>query len=73
MPTFVQLGLDELDRIPGFVVGPDGGDDFSAAGGGERDEVEDLARRKGMELRAAERWLGPILNYDPGELAEVAA
>ncbi len=31
----------------------------------ERDQVEDYARRKGMEAREAERWLAPILNYAP--------
>ena len=31
----------------------------------ERDQVEDYARRKGMDLRDAERWLAPILAYDP--------
>lgn len=31
----------------------------------ERDQVEDYARRKGWDLRTAERWLAPILNYDP--------
>jgi 5-methyltetrahydrofolate--homocysteine methyltransferase len=31
----------------------------------ERDQVEDYARRKGMELHEVERWLAPILNYDP--------
>ena len=31
----------------------------------ERDQVEDYARRKGWELGEAERWLAPILNYDP--------
>ena len=31
----------------------------------ERDQVEDYARRKRMSLQAAERWLSPILNYDP--------
>jgi len=29
------------------------------------DQVEDYARRKGWELATAERWLAPILNYDP--------
>ncbi len=33
----------------------------------ERDQVEDYARRKGMELHVAERWLSPNLNYDPAE------
>jgi 5-methyltetrahydrofolate--homocysteine methyltransferase len=31
----------------------------------ERDQVEDYARRKGWTLETAERWLSPILNYDP--------
>jgi 5-methyltetrahydrofolate--homocysteine methyltransferase len=31
----------------------------------ERDQVEDYARRKGWDLRIAERWLAPILNYEP--------
>jgi 5-methyltetrahydrofolate--homocysteine methyltransferase len=29
----------------------------------ERDQVEDYARRKGMEVSEIERWLGPVLNY----------
>ncbi|MFT3690290.1 methionine synthase [Paenirhodobacter sp.] len=33
----------------------------------ERDQVEDYARRKGMPLEEAERWLAPILNYTPGQ------
>ena len=32
----------------------------------ERDQVLDYAKRKGMEVREVERWLGPILNYTPG-------
>ena len=31
----------------------------------DRDQVQDYARRKGMDLRTAEKWLGPYLNYDP--------
>ncbi|MCJ8238730.1 methionine synthase [Peteryoungia algae] len=31
----------------------------------ERDQVEDYASRKGMEVREVERWLGPVLNYVP--------
>ena len=45
---------------------------YFAVGRIERDQVQDYANRKGMELRVAERWLGPILNYDPSE-AEVEA
>ena len=31
----------------------------------ERDQVEEYARRKGMSVAEAERWLGSNLNYDP--------
>src|SRR5580693_3400358 len=31
----------------------------------ERDQVEDYARRKGLTLEQTEKWLAPILNYDP--------
>jgi 5-methyltetrahydrofolate--homocysteine methyltransferase len=30
----------------------------------EKDQVEDYARRKGWDVKTAERWLAPILNYD---------
>jgi len=39
----------------------------------ERDQVEDYARRKGMEVRDVERWLGPVLNYVPTTVREDAA
>ena len=28
--------------------------------------MEDYARRKGWDLKTAERWLAPILNYERG-------
>jgi 5-methyltetrahydrofolate--homocysteine methyltransferase len=31
----------------------------------ERDQVEDYARRKSWTFEQAEKWLAPILNYDP--------
>jgi 5-methyltetrahydrofolate--homocysteine methyltransferase len=31
----------------------------------QRDQVEDYARRKGMTLAEAERWLAPVLGYEP--------
>src|SRR5690606_38865314 len=34
----------------------------------ERDQVEDYASRKGWDIATAERWLSPILNYDPHKL-----
>ncbi|MDR7117074.1 methionine synthase [Caulobacter sp. BE254] len=33
------------------------------------DQVEDYARRKGWDVAMAEKWLSPILNYDPGARA----
>ena len=30
-----------------------------------KDQVEDYALRKGMEIKEAEKWLAPVLNYDP--------
>ncbi len=39
----------------------------------ERDQVEDYARRKGWTVAETERWLAPVLNYDPRALREAAA
>ena len=39
----------------------------------ERDQVEDYASRKGMAVGEVERWLSPILNYDPLRYRVVAA
>ena len=40
---------------------------YFAVGRIERDQVADYAARKGWDLHKAEKWLGPILNYDPNE------
>jgi 5-methyltetrahydrofolate--homocysteine methyltransferase len=40
---------------------------YFAVGKVNRDQVEDYARRKGMSLPEAERWLAPNLGYDPDE------
>ena len=32
----------------------------------DRDQVADYSTRKGMSIPEVERWLGPNLNYDPG-------
>jgi 5-methyltetrahydrofolate--homocysteine methyltransferase len=37
-----------------------------------RDQVQDYAARKGWTQDEAERWLGPILNYDPKRIADAA-
>jgi len=39
----------------------------------ERDQVEDYAARKGWTISEAERWLAPILNYDPASADTTAA
>jgi 5-methyltetrahydrofolate--homocysteine methyltransferase len=39
----------------------------------ERDQVSDYAARKGWSLEKCEKWLAPILNYDPRKTKTVAA
>jgi 5-methyltetrahydrofolate--homocysteine methyltransferase len=39
----------------------------------ERDQVEDYARRKGISVGEAERWLAPVLHYDPAAHDKAAA
>jgi 5-methyltetrahydrofolate--homocysteine methyltransferase len=38
---------------------------YFAVGKLGRDQVEDYARRKGISLAEAERWLAPNLGYEP--------
>jgi 5-methyltetrahydrofolate--homocysteine methyltransferase len=40
---------------------------YFAVGKIGRDQVVDYQRRKGMDLRTVERWLAPILAYEPQE------
>jgi 5-methyltetrahydrofolate--homocysteine methyltransferase len=48
--------------VSGFYIAhPDAR--YFAVGKIERDQVADYARRKGMDLAMAERWLAPNLNY----------
>ena len=54
--------------VSGFYFGhPDS--KYFAVGKLDRDQITDLAQRKGMPLAEAERWLGPWLNYDPAAKA----
>jgi 5-methyltetrahydrofolate--homocysteine methyltransferase len=39
----------------------------------ERDQVEDYASRKGWTIDEAEKWLTPVLNYEPLAVARAAA
>ncbi|MFT6428693.1 MAG: 5-methyltetrahydrofolate--homocysteine methyltransferase [Brevundimonas sp.] len=41
------------------------GSHYFGVGKIDLDQVEDYARRKGWDVGTAERWLAPILNYDP--------
>jgi 5-methyltetrahydrofolate--homocysteine methyltransferase len=38
---------------------------YFSVGRVDRDQVENYGKRKGMDLREVERWLGPNLAYDP--------
>ncbi|MGH8338470.1 MAG: vitamin B12 dependent-methionine synthase activation domain-containing protein, partial [Gammaproteobacteria bacterium] len=48
-----------------YIAHPDS--HYFGVGKVERDQVEDYARRKGWTVAEAERWLAPVLNYDPVE------
>jgi 5-methyltetrahydrofolate--homocysteine methyltransferase len=39
----------------------------------ERDQIEDYASRKGWSVADAEKWLAPVLNYDPMAILRSAA
>ena len=41
------------------------GSHYFGVGKIDLDQVEDYARRKGVSLQQAERWLAPNLDYDP--------
>jgi len=41
------------------------GSHYFGVGKIDHDQVEDYARRKGWDVAMAERWLAPILNYQP--------
>ncbi len=40
---------------------------YFAVGKIGKDQVEDYARRKAMDIRVVERWLSPNLGYEPGD------
>ena len=50
--------------VSGFYLAhPDA--QYFAVGKIDRDQVADYARRKGMTVAEAERWLAPNLGYNP--------
>lgn len=46
---------------------------YFAVGRVGRDQVQDYAARKGWTLQEAERWLAPVLAYDPAQPSQVTA
>jgi 5-methyltetrahydrofolate--homocysteine methyltransferase len=46
-----------------YIAHPDA--EYFGVGRIDRDQVEDYAARKGLTVKEVERWLAPILNYDP--------
>jgi len=46
---------------------------YFAVGRIGRDQLEDYARRKGMSIEDAERWLAPYLAYDPLQAVSAAS
>jgi len=49
------------------------GSHYFGVGKIDRDQIEDYALRKGWDVETAERWLAPILNYDPVAVARDTA
>jgi 5-methyltetrahydrofolate--homocysteine methyltransferase len=45
-----------------YIAHPDA--HYFAVGKVDRDQVEDYARRRGLRLDEAERWLAPNLGYE---------
>jgi 5-methyltetrahydrofolate--homocysteine methyltransferase len=46
---------------------------YFAVGKVGRDQLEDYARRKGMSLEEAEKWLAPYLAYEPADIIAAAS
>ena len=49
------------------------GSHYFGVGKIDLDQIEDYAARKGWDVATAERWLAPILNYEPGAVPRVTA
>ncbi len=59
--TFAMLPASSVSGL--YFAHPEA--KYFALGKIERDQIADYARRKAMEVRDVERWLGPNLNYEP--------
>ncbi|MFZ2030702.1 MAG: methionine synthase [Vitreimonas sp.] len=59
-----SLAMTPPSSVSGlYLAHPDA--EYFGVGRIDRDQVEDYARRKGWDIATAERWLSPILAYDP--------
>ncbi len=60
-----SYAMHPASSVSGFYLAhPDA--QYFAVGKVARDQVMDYARRKNMPLAEAERWLAPVLGYEPG-------
>jgi len=80
MDVYAKTGIELTESYamwPGAAVSgfyfahPDS--HYFGVGKVERDQVEDYAARKGWTVEETERWLAPVLNYDPRPLRVAAA
>jgi len=80
MDVYAKAGIELTESYamwPGAAVSglyfahPDS--HYFGVGKVERDQVEDYAARKGWTVEETERWLSPVLNYDPRPLRVAAA
>jgi 5-methyltetrahydrofolate--homocysteine methyltransferase len=67
-----QTGIELTEHLAMFPAASVSGFYYShpearyfAVGRVGKDQVADIAKRKGMEMATMERWLSPILDYDP--------
>ena len=67
-----SFAMSPPSSVSGLYFGHPGSHYFGV-GKIDRDQIEDYARRKGWDVETAERWLSPILNYDPGAAPREAA
>lgn len=60
-----HFAMTPAAAVSGFYYAhPDS--EYFAVGKVQRDQIEALARRKDMPLAELERWLSPVLGYEPG-------
>jgi len=61
-----NFAMTPASSVSGFYFGhPEA--KYFGVGALARDQVEDYARRKGLDVAAVEKWLAPNLDYDPGK------